>query len=101
MVKGGCDMTFREFTDVCGNWHIQCNVSVVKYDHVLYEGEWCDMPKIIRKCYYINRFYVNSVEMKSFSLYVRLKPEYSDRLYNYLKYKYPITYYMHMWSLRG
>ena len=88
-------MTFREFTDVCGNWHIQCNVSVVKYDHVLYEGEWYNMPKIIRKCYYIKRFYVSDVELRKITLYVGLKPEYSDRLYNYRKYKY------HMWLLKG
>lgn len=80
-------MTFREFTDICGNWHIQCNVYVVKCDYVLYEGEWCDMPKIIRKCYDIKRFYINSVELKSITLYVRLKPEYSNKLYERLKNK--------------
>lgn len=80
-------MSFKEFVIICGNWHIQCNVSVIKYGHVMYVGEWCDMPKIIRKCYYIKKFFVNSVDSKSFTLYVRLKHEYSDKLYKYIKNK--------------
>lgn len=80
-------LSFGEFTLLCCNWHIQCNVTIVKYDHVLYSGEWCDMPAIIRKCYWIKKFYVSDVELRNITLYVCLKYECSKKLYNYLKSK--------------
>lgn len=80
-------MSFEEFMWVCGNWHIQAETTIVKYDHVIYKGEWCYMPRMLRKCYFIKRFYISDVEMRKITLYVGLKHEYSDKLYKHLKNK--------------
>lgn len=81
-------MSFDEFMNRCGNWHIQSETTIVKYDRVIYKGEWCYMPRVIRKCYYIKRFYVSDVELRKITLYVGLKNEYSYKLYKHLKNKF-------------
>lgn len=81
-------MTFKEFINTCRNWHIQANVIIIRYDHELYRGDYCDMPKMIRKHYYIKQFYVANVALHTIVLYVALNKDSSDKLYERLKHKY-------------
>lgn len=83
-------MTFKEFVNACGNWHIQADTTIIKYDHEMYHGEYCNMPKMIRKHYYIKRFYISNVSERKIILYVTLNKDSSDKLYERLKHKYSI-----------
>ncbi len=81
-------MSFEDFMKTCCNWHIQSETTVFKYDKVIYKGEWCYMPRMLRKCYFIKRFYITNVTERKITLFVVLKNDYSNKLYNHLKDKY-------------
>lgn len=85
---GGDSVTFKEFIKYCANFHIQAEITIVKYDHIIYQGEYCNMPKMIRKHYDIKQFYVTNVTERKIVLYVGLNKDSSDKLYKRLKHKY-------------
>ena len=72
-------MEFSEFQRVCANWHIQAYVTIYRNNKIIYQGEYYKCPKIILRCYVIERFSIIDVEMHQMSFRVSLKCEYKRK----------------------